>query len=113
MLKLCHVHSSPKETEVFETIHSCSPWVKVSDTGSFSNWKSKTVPALPIKHLTWNDALKEMQLFDNLPIGEECAYCGELADWGLCLKYDRLLAAQVDGKCERHAALCFLSLVGH
>ncbi len=30
------IHSSSKETQLFEIIHSCSPWVGVSDTGSFS-----------------------------------------------------------------------------
>ena len=30
------VHSSSKETQLFEIIHSCSPWVRVIDPGSFS-----------------------------------------------------------------------------
>ena len=30
------IHSSPKETQLFRIIHSCSPWVRVSDPRSFS-----------------------------------------------------------------------------
>ncbi len=31
-----NVHSSSKETQLFEIIHSCIPWIRVSDPRSFS-----------------------------------------------------------------------------